>query len=72
MGAGEGNLISMHSNDFAKKRLELTVSLFYKMLENIAKHEKGKCPAVGSDKIERQSKVLNIEIFHVSLFRLLC
>lgn len=70
MGAADGKPLSIHSNDFANKRLELTVTLYYKMLENIVKHEKGNRPvaAAASEKIERQSRVLNTDMLHVSLF----
>ena len=59
-------IISIQS-DFAKKRLELAVTLYYKVLENIMKREKKRLQPSGR-MAEGLASLLNHEIFHVSLF----
>lgn len=54
-------------NDFAKRRLQLAVTLYYKTLENITKREVKRLSAAG-DVSDSLSAVLTNSMFHVSLF----
>ena len=58
-------LFDSQSDEFAKKRLSLAVTLYYKFLENILNREK---KIKGNDSNESLSAIISQESFHVSLF----
>lgn len=70
----ENGIMSINSsNDFAKKRLELIVALYYKVLENIMKRERKRlkettAPAQNGLIPEKMYDLVSNEIFHVALF----
>ena len=62
---------NIQTNDFANKRLKLTVTLYYKVMESIMKRERKRLQTTSSntEKIgEGLSTLLNNAVFHVSLF----
>ena len=69
--AGAENALTLQSNDFAKKRLQLAVTLYYKILECIMRRERKRLQSTNSinGKVgEGLSSLLMNEVFHLSLF----
>lgn len=63
------NPLLASSNEFAKKRLELVVALYYKVLENIMRRERKRVKESGSGQLsEKMGTLLSNEVFHLSLF----
>ena len=68
-GSESTNLKPVLANEFAKKRLELVLALYYKVLENIMKRERKRLKDGTSGHLsEKMSDLLSNEMFHLSLF----
>lgn len=63
-----GELMVIQNNEFAQKRLQLVVSLYYKSLENIMKREKKRLGQTPEKLAEGLTNLLTNDMFHVSLF----
>lgn len=66
--SGNGEVMVIQNNEFAQKRLQLVVTLYYKSLENIMKREKRRLNTSPEKLAEGLTNLLTTDMFHVSLF----